>query len=134
MYDYEVSRGLKEYPGPPGIFENRYFGQIEWVDFSHRRLTDSDLAHLVSLTNAIANLDLSSTMVTDDCITHLQSLSHLRRLDLSGTAITDKAFDQLVALPALSALVIENTGASEAGISRFRQMRPRCIVVVRAEH
>ncbi len=48
------------------------------------------------------NLNLSETIVGDDCLGHLKNLPDLQRLDLRGTRVTDDGITRLQkALPRL---------------------------------
>ena len=76
---------------------------------------------------AIEELDLSFTGVTDAGIAKLRRLPHLRKMNLNGAFITDIALDYLTGLPSLDELwlVADGNRVTKAGVKRLQDARPQ---------
>jgi hypothetical protein len=48
-------------------------------------------------------------------------------LDLCGDAITDEGLAHLEAMPELRCVDLGGTKVSQAGVERFRRLRPKCL-------
>jgi N-acyl-D-aspartate/D-glutamate deacylase/Leucine-rich repeat (LRR) protein len=91
-------------------------GAVREVDLSRTPVSDSQLAHLTSLTS-IESLDLESTETGDLAATHIAELPSLRRLNLSHTVISDKALPSFRKLGKLEKLLLAHTLVNGSGMA-----------------
>lgn len=159
-------RLAKDAPAPPekGLADARaagarisnVFGNLLRVEFITEpdKVTDKQVAALISLRRNIAILSLRNTKITDRAFTTIGKMTKLVRLDvpntgvtdkgiadllkarpaelrslnLYGTPITDAALDPLARLQQLSALYLWKSKATKAGVARLRAVLPTCRV------
>jgi hypothetical protein len=79
----------------------RQGGRLEVkLNFSGQPMTDGDLA-AVPLNDAVTEIDLSRTLVTDEGLVHLKRAQNLTSINLDDTKVTDKGLEHLHELPKL---------------------------------
>jgi uncharacterized membrane protein len=98
--------------------------QIVELNLQDALLDDSvlvDIGKFVELTR----LRLSHNELTDRTVAKLAGLKKLERLNLySNPGITDASVELLASLPDLKRLDVWNTGVTEKGMARLRELRP----------
>jgi hypothetical protein len=81
----------------------------------------ADIGRFAELTR----LRLSHNELTDRTVAKLAGLRKLERLNLySNPGITDASVEVLASLPELKRLDVWNTGVTEKGMARLRELRP----------
>lgn len=68
---------------------------------------DSALLAYLPLANKLSELKLAGTMISNNSIETIQSMTHLEKLDIRSTAITKKSVEKLLALPKLQVLFVD---------------------------
>ncbi len=87
-------------------------------------LDDSVLMDIGKFTE-LTRLRLSHNELTDLTVAKLAGLRKLERLNLySNPGITDASVDALATLPELKRLDVWNTGVTQKGMARLRELRP----------
>lgn len=99
------------------------------LDVSSSPVSDEGLTHLKPLVD-LRSLNLSHTLVTDAGMKHVAAHKRLQFLDLSHTAITDKALEQLHALKNLSVIDIGRTKVTAAGVKAFNKKLPHTQIIM----
>ena len=125
---------------------------IEGADFTSWKLTDTCAETIQSwkklknlrlayssigdefLANAapwpeLEKLALYNTHIGDRGVVHLLKCPKLTDIHLGSTAITDEALTHLANIPSLKKLTVTQTKVTAAGVARFREARPDCVVV-----
>ncbi|HET7133493.1 MAG TPA: DUF2231 domain-containing protein [Gammaproteobacteria bacterium] len=98
--------------------------QIVELNLQDAGLDDNELANIGKFTE-LTRLRLSRNQLTDATVARFASMTHLERLNLYANAgVTDASVDTLAAIPSLRRLDVWQTGITEAGIARLRQLRP----------
>ncbi len=90
------------------------------LDISRTKITDAGLTHLKACRN-LAVLMLP-TAVTDDGVSTIKSLHHLRELNFDQTRITDKGLGMLARLPNLQNLDLSSTHVTDAGVAFLKDI------------
>jgi len=85
-------------------------------------VTNEGLAIVSTMPN-LEKLYLQKTGISDDALTHLEGLNHLRYLNLYGTQITDTGLESLVDLPSLDSLFIWETNVTEEAADSFKERK-----------
>ena len=98
------------------------------VDLSYTKLTDEDLAQIV-FPQYMTTLDLTGCPISNAGLAHLIQSENLRELDLSHTMVTEECLNTLERMPVLEAVHLHGTAISpdvQRKIVRiFRQRSPR---------
>jgi uncharacterized membrane protein len=98
--------------------------QIVELNLQDALLEDSVLADIGRFTE-LTRLRLSHNQLTDRTVAKLAGLRKLERLNLySNPGITDASVEVLASLPELKRLDVWNTGVTEKGMARLRELRP----------
>lgn len=97
-------------------------GRITEVDLGERKITDTDLVHLVGL-RAIKELSLHQTQITSAGLRHLAKLTTLKRVFLSDTAVDDRGVSQLKKLKNLNTLGLSGTRVSDRGLKYLNGLK-----------
>jgi uncharacterized membrane protein len=98
--------------------------QIVELNLQDALLDDSVLADIGKFTE-LTRLRLSHNELTDRTVAELAGLHKLERLNLySNPGITDASIAVLANLPALKRLDVWNTGVTEKGMARLRELKP----------
>jgi uncharacterized membrane protein len=98
--------------------------QIVELNLQDALLDDSVLVDIGKFT-ALTRLRLSHNELTDRTVARLAGLKKLERLNLySNPGITDASIEVLASLPDLKRLDVWNTGVTEKGMARLRELRP----------
>ncbi len=98
--------------------------QIVELNLQDALLEDSVLADIGKFTE-LTRLRLSHNQLTDRTVAKLAGLRKLERLNLySNPGITDASVEVLASLPELKRLDVWNTGVTEKGMARLRELRP----------
>jgi len=98
--------------------------QIVELNLQDALLDDSVLVDIGKFTE-LTRLRLSHNELTDRTVAKLAGLKKLERLNLySNPGITDASVDVLASLPDLKRLDVWNTGVTEKGMARLRELRP----------
>src|SRR5262252_4527083 len=98
--------------------------QIVELNLQDALLDDSVLVDIGKFTE-LTRLRLSHNELTDRTVAKLAGLKKLERLNLySNTGITDASVEVLARLPELKRLDVWNTGVTEKGMARLRELRP----------
>ena len=98
--------------------------QIVELNLQDALLDDSVLVDIGKFT-ALTRLRLSHNELTDRTVAKLAGLKKLERLNLySNPGITDTSVEVLASLPELKRLDVWNTGVTEKGMARLRELRP----------
>ncbi|MBA4191535.1 MAG: hypothetical protein C0467_26445 [Planctomycetaceae bacterium] len=104
-----------------------------WTKLKNLRLAFSSIGDDF-LANAapwpdVEKLGLYNTLIGDRGVVHLQKCPKLADIHLGETAITDEALTHLAKVPSLKKLTITKTNVTAAGVAKFREARPDCVVV-----
>ena len=88
-------------------------------------VTNNGIKGINELT-ALKELDLSSSYLTDDCITELLALKRLEIIGIYRGKITDSGLMRLTRIRSLKKLQVRQgyTNITDAGIRQFKQRRP----------
>jgi hypothetical protein len=78
---------------------------------------------------AVIEVNLSRSQVTDEDLAVLQEFSKLRVLDLSGTAITDAGLNRLTGMFQLQKVNLSKTRVTKGGIERLQRAIPRTKII-----
>jgi mono/diheme cytochrome c family protein len=98
--------------------------QIVELNLQDAGLDDNELKDIGRFTE-LTRLRLSRNEITDRTVAEFKSMPHLERLNLyANPGVTDASVDVLAALPALRRVDLWQTGISDAGIARLRELRP----------
>jgi len=98
--------------------------QIVELNLQDALLDDSVLVDIGKFTE-LTRLRLSHNELTDRTVAKLAGLRKLERLNLySNPGITDASVEVLASLPELKRLDVWNTGITEKGMARLRELRP----------
>jgi uncharacterized membrane protein len=98
--------------------------QIVELNLQDALLEDSVLVDIGKFTE-LTRLRLSHNELTDRTVAKLAGLKKLERLNLySNPGVTDLSIDVLASLPELKRLDVWNTGVTEKGMARLRELRP----------
>jgi hypothetical protein len=100
--------------------------RLESLNLSLTELTDEAMPQIAELSD-LQTLDIDNTRVTDAGLKHLTKLTKLRSIRLVGVSVTDRGLDELARLP-LRHIYLRDTAVTPAGIERFRQARPQCLI------
>lgn len=87
--------------------------ELLWLDESV--LGNDDLVHLATLTG-LRELDMGGTRITDEGLQHLRDLARLEVLTLTGTRVGDDGLPHLKSLRALAHLYLDGTRVTDAGM------------------
>jgi len=71
----------------------------------------------------LEKLYLQKTGISDDALTHLEGLNHLRYLNLYGTQISDTGLQNLIDLPNLDSLFIWETNVTKEAADSFKERK-----------
>ena len=96
----------------------RYYERVKSLSFVPAA-NDADLARCRAL-QALENLGLSQSKVTDRGLADVARLMHMRWLDLRGTQISDAGLAHLAGLTELRALQLDGTQVTDAGLVHLR--------------
>ena len=98
--------------------------QIAELNLQDAGLDDDELADIGKFTE-LTRLRLSRNQLTDRTVMQFVSMPHLERLNLyANPGITDASVETLASIPSLRRLDVWQTGITEAGLARLRQLRP----------
>jgi hypothetical protein len=76
---------------------------------------------------ALEHLELGIMLpMTDDDLSRISRLTHLRRLIIYGQQITDAGLEHLASLTGLERLSMDYTSVTDEGIERLRRALPAC--------
>ena len=80
--------------------------------------------------NAVMEVRLSGTKVTDAGLSHLKGLTNLQTLWLTGTwGVTDAGLEHLKALTKLKSLHLDRTNVTDEGVEKLQQALPDCYIL-----
>ncbi|MBK1854716.1 hypothetical protein JO972_07085 [Verrucomicrobiaceae bacterium 5K15] len=77
---------------------------------------DADLSNLDGVAEAVTEIDLGASQVTDQGIAKLAAFPNLRTIKLNGTAVSDKGLQALAGLEHLESVNLYNTAITDAGL------------------
>ena len=100
-----------------------YCGNVVFINL-HDRGTDQVLTHVARLKH-LKQLHRPGFAVTDAGLVHLGKLSDLQFLSLDDTQVTDAGLAQLKGLSRLKWLKITRTRVTDAGIAGLQQFLPQ---------
>jgi uncharacterized membrane protein len=80
---------------------------------------DEGVEKLLPVGNAIVELEIGATSVTDSGVAHLSSMPRLQRVKLNETAVTDAALDTIGKLPELEYLNLVSTAVTDEGLKKL---------------
>ncbi len=83
--------------------------------------TDADLAMLQPAAQAIVNLNLARSQVTDAGVAGLKGFDGLESLRLDSTGVGDAALACVAAMPRLKVLNVHSTKVTDAGLAALKQ-------------
>lgn len=87
------------------------------------RLSDSTLATLLPLSEHIVSLDLSKSMVSDQCGNMLAQFTNLNKLYLQETSVGSTLLKSLIALPHLKYLNVYGTAVDDSIITIIPELK-----------
>jgi len=90
-------------------------------------VTDDMLSAMPGLETA-TYLSLFRTQITDEGLRTLGRCQSLIYLDLSHTAVTDQGLQHLKSLPNLTRVVVAGTGVTDAAIAELKEQLPRAFI------
>jgi len=100
-----------------------YFLRAWAVYLGGTRVSDDDLSLIGTLTH-LRELYLHRTDITDRGLVHLRTLRHLRLLHLRNTKVTDAGLEELSALHELRKLYLYETRVTDSGVEALRKALP----------
>lgn len=104
------------YPGALN-FVSRETTDLTFTSVSMRdKFTDEDLSKLIPVAEALTNIDLGATSISDSGMAYIAEMKNLQVLKLSETAITDEAIPTLAELQKLQSLNLYGTQITDSGI------------------
>ncbi len=94
---------------------------LTFTTVSYRKsFTEADLDILSDIAADIAELDLSSTVITDAGVAKLKGFTGLKSLKLNETKVSDEAMNTIAELPALEKLNLYGTMVSDSGLQMLQ--------------
>jgi len=105
-------------------------GNALMVDFRQvaSQVTNQTLSHLQSL-NSIREINLDGAAISDASLAYLKHLVKLTTLDLQRTTVTDAALDQVSSLPALKLLLLTGSNVSRERVNELRKQMLKTRIV-----
>ena len=88
------------------------------MNLARSKITDKALAHMKEL--GLEELDLSDTVVSDQGMQFLASMTNLRRLSLARTKVTDEGLAHLKSLVKLEEFDLSSTDVSDVGLKYLK--------------
>jgi hypothetical protein len=142
---------LRELVGADRIKELEVFERVVKVSLCNKRITDSEVVHLRTLSNLkvillhdtavtdaglahlielpfLYHVNLEDTKVTDAGLAHLSGCTKLKNLFLSRTAVTDAGLVHLNGLRNLELLYLDDTVVTATGIEELQKALPDCAI------
>ena len=111
-----------DYPGALN-FVSRESTDLTFTAVSLRdKFTDADLEKLVPVADALVQLDVGATSVSDGGMAYIGEMSRLENLKLSETAVTDEALETVATLENLYSLNLFGTQVTDAGVMQLADM------------
>ena len=92
------------------------------LEIAFSEVTNEGLAIVSTMPN-LEKLYLQKTGISDNALTHLEGLNHLRYLNLYGTQITDTGLENLIDLPSLDSLFIWETNVTKEAADSFKERK-----------
>lgn len=105
---------------------------VAWLDLRSTSITNGAAERLARLTHLV-RLRLDHTAISAETIESISSLPYLSYLNLVGTRVDDGALEWIAEMTGLRAVYVWRTAASEAGVARLRESRPKLSVVAGPE-
>ncbi|AMV32555.1 Leucine Rich repeats (2 copies) [Pirellula sp. SH-Sr6A] len=103
------------------------FGSFESLDFSGAKITDESLSGVASLKH-IRILHLTHCKVTDTQLQILAGIGSIAVLRLNGSPITDEAIPAIASIQGLMSLDVSDTLITSAGLEELKKQRPDIVV------
>lgn len=113
--DLKVLLGIKE--------------QIAWMDLSHGKVEDEDLAIIGQLKH-LSRLGLANNSISDKGIGHLNDLEEIKYLNLYGTKVSDGGLATFKSLKKLQSLYLWQTKVSDSAVESLKKERPDITVTL----
>ncbi|XZE52924.1 protein kinase domain-containing protein [Planctomycetaceae bacterium SH139] len=96
---------------------------LQYLKIPKAQISDVGLKRLQNMTS-LTSLDVNGTNVTEDGLMQvLPKLKNLRTVSLDDLPVTDRTMDVVAKLPLSGTLSLKNTMITDAGLSRFRDMK-----------
>ncbi len=86
-------------------------------------ISDADLRLLAPIADAVVQLNLSRTAVTDEGLAHLKGFDRLEQLRIDSTPIGDRALACVASMPRLEVLNIHSTKVTDDGLGGLSSAR-----------
>lgn len=109
-----------------GIAQLKPLQKLQHLSLSADTPTDSAISTIAAHHPDLVTFIAEHFNITDDGVTALGSLNHLRILGLADCGLTDASVEQLGKLKALTQLMIQGTQISKDGVKRLQAMLPNC--------
>lgn len=101
----------------------RYPG-LEWICLSGCPVSDAGVASIAGEFRQLRHLCLNATRVNGDVIRQLAGFPVLAELQLAGTRVDDDDIDSIASIVSLQSVVLKQSGVTDSGLSRLRELRP----------
>ncbi len=101
---------------------------LETLSLISRHAGDSGLASITNASQKLMQLRTVGFEITDDGVSSLKNLSNLRVLELSNSLITNNCIDTLCQLKKLEYLIVQGTQITPDGVKQLQQRLPKCRV------
>jgi len=111
-----------------GIAKLKTLVALQSLDLSETQVSGPGLK-TVALLPKLERLRLwKASKIDDRALFPIAGMKRLSLLDLAETAVTDKGLDQLDGMNQLRQLFVGGTKVTAAGVEKFQQSHPACLV------
>jgi len=94
---------------------------IQDLSLSGTSVSDEQLVHIQGLTG-LTELGLNRTPITDEGMQYLSGMTQLTRLNLNGTAVGDEGMQYVRDMTVMQELILNRTNVSDEGLSYIQGM------------
>jgi hypothetical protein len=103
------------------------FPELIVIDADRTRIGNNGIENLARCKN-LRWLHLNGTSIDDACGPALTRIRHLEELYLMNTNVSDDLLNHLANCPSLKRVLCDGSRISEAGVKRFRELRPSVVI------
>ena len=117
-----AKRQIKQLGGTLRYDKNSYSKTLIGVDLRDTKTSDDDLDFLAKLPDTVTDLNLSNTQITDESMSRVAALQHLRWISVARTKITDDGLKQIAKLKNIRELGV-GPQTTDAGLAHLASLR-----------
>jgi Leucine-rich repeat (LRR) protein len=121
LFDNVDGVGFRKKDPNPILAAVGRLSRLKHLNLDKLPVTDEGLSHLESMTN-LEQLWLNNTRVTDSGLKHLRGLTQLQWIWMNNTKVTDAGLAHLKGLKSLTRIWIANTEVTDEGLKNIREL------------